>query len=138
MAESDQGKRIVLVIDDDEAIRLAVHDILETIGIPVLAAEGGGTGLKLFGAHRREIGLIILDYSMPGLTGEQTLSRLRAIDSEIPIVISTGYSASELRSWDDAKSIQEFLPKPYRMSDLIDMVTRYLALPSSPKSLTAP
>ena len=69
MSELNQATRLVLVIDDDEAIRMAICDILQTVGIQVVMAAGGEDGLELYQQRRHEVDLILLDYSMPGLDG---------------------------------------------------------------------
>lgn len=134
MSELNQATRLVLVIDDDEAIRMAICDILQTVGIQVVMAAGGEDGLELYQQRRHEVDLILLDYSMPGLDGAETLCRLRKIDREVPVVISTGYSAVDLCQLEAFGAKHELLLKPYRMQDLIDVVTRHLD--STPDSLS--
>lgn len=119
-------KPTVLVIDDEEAVREAVTDILDLESLSVLAASDGEQGVALFAQRQAEIGLIILDMSMPGLTGHETLRRLKDIDPEIPVLLSSGYSREEVTHSYADLGVTDFLPKPYDALSLIDVVNQYL------------
>lgn len=116
-------QRLVLVIDDEEAIREAVADILSLYDIVVLAAADGEHGTELFKENAAAIALILLDITLPGLSGEDTFDRIREIDSTIPIVISSGYRQTDHRPFPPNTP---FLPKPYDLAKLTDMIWRYL------------
>jgi signal transduction histidine kinase/ActR/RegA family two-component response regulator len=114
--------RLVLVIDDEEPVREAVSDILGEEGIETLQAEDGRSGLELYQAHLLEIGLVILDLSMPGMSGQETFRELRQLNSAVPVLLSSGYSREEVaRSFED-EGAASFLQKPYSMADLIRKV----------------
>jgi signal transduction histidine kinase/ActR/RegA family two-component response regulator len=114
--------RLVLVIDDEEPVREAVSDILREEGIETLQAEDGRSGLELYQAHLLEIGLVILDLSMPGMSGQETFRELRQLNSVVPVLLSSGYSREEVaRSFGD-EGAASFLQKPYSIADLIRKV----------------
>jgi signal transduction histidine kinase/ActR/RegA family two-component response regulator len=114
--------RLVLVIDDEEPVREAVSDILREEGIETLQAEDGRSGLELYQAHLLEIGLVILDLSMPGMSGQETFRELRQLNSAVPVLLSSGYSREEVaRSFGD-EGAASFLQKPYSIADLIRKV----------------
>jgi signal transduction histidine kinase/ActR/RegA family two-component response regulator len=114
--------RLVLVIDDEEPVREAVSDILGEEGIETLQAEDGRSGLELYQAHLLEIGLVILDLSMPGMSGQETFRELRQLNSAVPVLLSSGYSREEVaRSFGD-EGVASFLQKPYSIADLIRKV----------------
>ena len=115
----------VLVVDDEPHIREAVNEILGLAGIEVLEAADGASGVRRFIEHRPAIGLIVLDLSMPGISGEETLSALRAVDNQIPIVITSGRCQQDLSAEVDAMA-SDFLQKPFAMQALLDMMERYL------------
>ncbi len=75
---------------DDEAVGLSIRKIiLETQGYSVLTAENGPDALRLFASH--SIDLVILDYKMPGMDGGVVAERMRAINSEVPILMLSAY-----------------------------------------------
>jgi CheY-like chemotaxis protein len=116
----------VLVIDDEEIVREAVTDILALEDIDVLSAEDGYQGVALYRAYSSDVQLILLDLSMPGLSGEETYHQLRELNPDVRIILSSGYSAGEV-----ARQFQEdgpagFLQKPYSVTTLVEEVRRHL------------
>lgn len=117
-------RNTVLVIDDEEAIREAVEDILSLYGVPVVAAANGEQGLALFATHQATIGLVLLDLTLPGLKGEVVYYHLQEINPNVPIIISSGYRQQSLGL--TLPSDVHFLPKPYDLTKLMDTVRRFL------------
>ena len=126
----EQGKAnvstqpIVLVIDDEEAIRDAVTDILSLYELPVLAAANGEQGVRFLADHLEQIRLVLLDLTLPGLDGEATFHQLRALRNDLPIIISSGYRQNSVTT--RFPSGTPFLPKPYDLSKLMEVVRRFL------------
>ncbi len=119
---------LILVIDDEEPVRGAVTDILDLEGLSVLTAPDGQSGIELYRARQAEIDLIILDLSMPGLTGEETFRELRQINPQVRIMLSSGYSHDEVTSRFAGQREVAFIQKPYDASQLVAEVKRQLAL----------
>jgi len=117
-------KRTVLLIDDEEAIREAVTDILSLYDVPVFAAADGEQGVRLYIEHAAAVGLILLDLTLPGLSGEATFHRLREVSPDVPIVISSGYRQNSMSGRFPPHT--PFLPKPYDLAKLTETVWRFL------------
>lgn len=115
----------ILVIDDEESVRMAVADILDMEGLPVLAAADGADGIALYAQWQAEVSLIILDLSMPGLSGEETLAGLRRLDPTVPIILSSGYSQREATRRFAGQTVSGFLQKPYDAEALIAEVRQH-------------
>jgi CheY-like chemotaxis protein len=115
----------ILVIDDEESVRMAVADILDMEGLRVLAAADGADGIALYAQWQTEVSLIILDLSMPGLSGEETLARLRRLDPTVPIILSSGYSQREAIRRFAGQTVSGFLQKPYDAEALIVEVRKH-------------
>jgi PAS domain S-box-containing protein len=118
--------RLILVIDDEDPVREAVSDILDMEGIPVLAAADGAAGLELYYQRQAEIRLVLLDLSMPGLSGEETFHALRRINPDVRVVLSSGYSQTEAARRFTDQPVAGFLQKPYDVDALIAEVWRHL------------
>lgn len=118
---------LVLVIDDEEAVREAVKDILEFEGIAVITAVDGSAGITLFQAHQAEIDLVLLDLSMPGLGGADTFQKLRQIDPAVRVILSSGYDEAEVLRHLGKQGLAGFLQKPYNMHYLVQKMREYLA-----------
>src|SRR4029079_17331286 len=82
----------VLIVDDEEPIRSFARRALERAGYRVLDASDGAKAMGLFRAHAGEIGVVILDLTMPVMDGRQVLGQLRAIDPDVSVVLSSGFS----------------------------------------------
>jgi signal transduction histidine kinase len=83
----------ILVVDDQEETLLSVQRLLEREGHQVLLADGGQRALDLFGQH--EVHLLLVDYFMPRMTGEELVAEIRKIDSQVQIVLQTGYAGEK-------------------------------------------
>jgi CheY-like chemotaxis protein len=114
----------VLIIDDEEPVRDAVTDILEMAGVGVLAAADGTSGLALFRERRSEIGLVLLDLSMPGLSGEQTLRGLHKIDPDVCVIVSSGYDFEGVCSRIGPDVQVNFMQKPYNIDTLLETISQ--------------
>ncbi|MEM7331041.1 MAG: response regulator [Chloroflexota bacterium] len=130
--------RVVLVIDDDERIRESLDDMLEIMDVQVLKASNGTTGINIFREYLSEINLVLLDLSMPGLSGEETHQKLHEISSDIPILLMSGYSESEVSERFVDSKFEGFLQKPYTFDVLVEHVEKYIgATPSISKLRSA-
>ncbi|MCA9979455.1 MAG: PAS domain S-box protein [Anaerolineales bacterium] len=109
----------VLIIDDEPDVREAAADILQTAGVRVLLAHSGQDGLALYAQHSATIELVLLDLTMPGLSGEETLNALRKLNPELQIVLSSGYNQVKLSEHLLHQRHTAFLAKPYSASTLL-------------------
>ena len=116
----------IMVIDDEEPVREAVKDILELVQINVLQAENGQTGIDMYQQVGLDIELILLDLSMPGMSGEETFHILRQINPDIRILLSSGFNESEVTARLAGQHITGFIQKPYTLDTLINKVQQYL------------
>jgi two-component system, cell cycle sensor histidine kinase and response regulator CckA len=105
----------VLVIDDEELIRILTENFLEQLGYKVLLADCGEDAVEIFREKSSQIQLVISDITMPGIDGIETVRQLRQIDPGIRAIISSGYSNERIDSFPE-KTV--FLPKPYSISEL--------------------
>jgi len=116
----------LLLIDDEEVVRDMVGEVLEQEGVSVLRAEDGARGVALFREQRERIDLVLLDLSMPGLSGEETFGRLREIDPSVPVILSSGYDHDEARGRFGDGTPAGFIQKPYRPEQLMAEISRCL------------
>ncbi len=117
----------VLVIDDEAGVREAAADILDMVDIPVLTAQDGPAGLQVYRNRMADIGLVLLDLSMPIMSGEETLHALRQIDPQVQVVLSSGYDENEVSRRFRELELAGFLQKPYNLTKLIETVKRHMA-----------
>jgi PAS domain S-box-containing protein len=88
------GTETVLLIDDDNAVRRALREILTRSGYSVLEASDGANGVAVFEREQLRIDLVVLDRSMPRLSGDAVLERLEALETGIPVILLSGHPGS--------------------------------------------
>lgn len=128
---SGAGPGTILLVDDEDALRGTLRDMLGHLGFKVLDAEDGAQGLVLFQRHAKEIRLVILDLTMPGMGGEEVLGRLRSQPGEagrVPVLLSSGFTRVNVAAILGTDRSTGFLQKPYTMRQLAAKVAECLGL----------
>jgi PAS domain S-box-containing protein len=119
------GTASILVVDDEETVRLIVRRALERRGYTVWTAAGGPQAIALLDAHP-EIAAVVLDLAMPAMTGDQVAPLLHARRPGLPIILSSGYAeADAARRFPDGL-LAGFLQKPYTAQALAEKVASVL------------
>lgn len=120
-------QRRVLVIDDDDSVRKVTMRALEAFGFSCVGAASGDEGAELFGIRHETLDCVIVDMSMPGMDGEQTLAALRAIDTSVPVVLASGHSVADMREQFDGRGFAGYLQKPFQIAVLAETVAEVIA-----------
>jgi CheY-like chemotaxis protein len=109
----------VLVVEDEEQLRLAVSKMLRKRGFQVIEASDGREGVELFRANKREIGAVLLDMTLPGLSSREVLQGLRGIRPDVKVILTTAYSQdAALAALGGDEAPWRFIRKPYRLSEV--------------------
>jgi signal transduction histidine kinase len=111
----------VLVIDDEEAVRNVARRMLERVGFTVLTAVDGRAGLELFQRRADGIDAVLLDLTMPHMNGEETFRALRRIRTDVPVILTSGYSEQDTSAEFAGKGIAGFVQKPFRFEKLLEL-----------------
>ena len=117
-------KASILVIDDEEVVRLLFKETLEELGHTVVAVEAGSEGLEL--VKQRDFDLVFLDLKMPGMVGDELFGRIKAIKPRLPVTIITGYPDSGMMKRAMAQGPFGVMGKPFGASDIITAVANFL------------
>ncbi|MBA7613021.1 Sensor kinase CckA [subsurface metagenome] len=120
------GDELILIVDDEESIRFLAKDILEGHGYTVLSAENGAKAINVYTKNRDEIDLVILDIVMPKMGGEKTFLRLKKINPEVKVLLSTGYSQNGKAKKILDSGVKGFIQKPYQVNKLLSKVRSVL------------
>src|SRR5262249_21160529 len=118
--------RLILAVDDEEYILVAVKAALEDAGYRVLTAHDGAEALELLRAHHGSVSAAIVDMMMPGMDGAAAIRALRSVDSRLCIIANSGLRVSEEASEIVANCTQAFLPKPYSDEQLLTTLAQAL------------
>src|SRR5258705_11612840 len=119
------GAPTVFVIDDDAGVRASIQGLLKSVG---LRSEAFGTGQEFLRSKRPDgPGCLILDVRLPGVNGLDFQRQLADAGVHIPIIFITGYGDIPMTVRAMKSGAVEFLTKPFRDQDLLDVI--YQALP---------
>ncbi|HOZ45538.1 MAG TPA: PAS domain S-box protein [Candidatus Hydrogenedentes bacterium] len=121
-----QGSGTILVVDDEQTVRTVAKMMLEKFGFNVLTACDGADGVEVFREHADEIRLVLLDMTMPRLSGEQAFAELRRIRPGVRVVLSSGYNEQEATNRFAGKGLAGFLQKPYQPVTLMQKLREVL------------
>ncbi|MDH4225381.1 MAG: PAS domain S-box protein, partial [Deltaproteobacteria bacterium] len=127
--------RVILVVEDDTALRHMLEKLMDKMGCRVLAAADGPEGLALLESHP-EIDLLFSDVVMPeGMDGVALATQALLLRPRLKVLLTSGYSP---RHSNDQDFPFELLPKPYNLNDLRDKILELLAQPPSSADLADP
>ena len=115
--DSIHGSGTVLVVDDEEIVRIAARTVLESFGYTVLEGENGREALRVYERHAGEVSVVLLDMTMPVMSGVETLQNLLEMDPEAVVIATSGYNESEAMQI-FGSSIVGFIQKPFTAPDL--------------------
>jgi two-component system cell cycle sensor histidine kinase/response regulator CckA len=116
----------VLVADDEEGVRELARRALERHGFKVLTACDGREAVEIFRLFRDEISAVLLDMTMPHLTGEEAFREMRTLHGEVRVVLTSGYNEHEATNRFVGKGLAGFIQKPYRPGELVDLLNRVI------------
>jgi PAS domain S-box-containing protein len=116
------GDETILVIDDEDTVRQAAKSALESYGYKVVSAANGREGVRLFLELVGQIDAVLLDMTMPVMSGEEALARLKDIQSDIPVVLSSGYNEADATRRFTGKGLAGFIQKPYAAAGLAEKI----------------
>jgi two-component system cell cycle sensor histidine kinase/response regulator CckA len=123
-AEAGHGE-LILVVDDEAAIREITRSTLEAAGYRVLTASDGTEAVVLFVQHKNDVKAIIIDLVMPYMDGPATIRALRKLNPLARIIVSTGVSDKNRTDVVDA-GVDAVLSKPYTADTLLKTLTDVL------------
>jgi PAS domain S-box-containing protein len=121
-----RGEGLVLVADDEELVRNMARVTLERYGYRVEMAADGREALDRFRARPQAFAAVLLDLTMPEMTGEEVLRSIRGVRVDLPVVLSSGYTESEAMKRFHDLGVAGFLQKPYKATTLAQKIKQAL------------
>ncbi len=116
------GTGTILLIDDEKMIIAVGHELLEELGYDVLTAQSGQEAIELYRQNADRIDLVIMDMIMPGMGGGETFDRLKAINSNVKVLLSSGYSINGQASEILERGCDGFIQKPFNINQLSEKI----------------
>jgi PAS domain S-box-containing protein len=118
--------RTILLVDDEEDVRAVTAHMLERLGCSVLQAGDGCEGIEVFRAHAHLIDAVLVDLTLPRLSGDQVFQAIRDIRPDARVILMSGYSNEIATRGLDADRLAGFLRKPFSVADLRSTMGRAL------------
>ncbi|MCP4640838.1 MAG: PAS domain S-box protein [bacterium] len=115
-----QGSGLVLLVDDEETVRALGRRMFERLGFTVITAVDGQHGVDLFSEHAGDLALLVVDMTMPRLSGPEALAEMRRMGNDVPVLLSSGYNEEEAVPLFNADGRMAFIQKPYRSAELVE------------------
>lgn len=122
------GCATILVIDDEADVAAMAQEILETEQYTVLVELNPITGIERYKQFHSHIGAVLLDLTMPDMSGKEAVEALQAIDPDVCIIITSGYSVDDVMKKLGMVKVSGFIQKPYRLQSLLGVM--HSVLPS--------
>jgi CheY-like chemotaxis protein len=122
----EQASSIALLVDDEPVVREVGQAMLKRFGFEVLVARNGQEALELFRQHHSRVALVILDMTMPVLSGAETYSALRRIRSDVPVIVASGYNEQDATSRFAGRGPAGFIQKPFQLEALEAVIGQVL------------
>jgi two-component system, cell cycle sensor histidine kinase and response regulator CckA len=119
----------VLLVEDEQTLRLAALMLLQKTGFCVIAASEGHAAVNLLRAHSDQVDIVLLDLTLPDLSGVQVFREMRRLKPDIKILLTSAYSQEIVRAHFtlEEQALFHFLHKPYRVSELVSRLRDVLA-----------
>ena len=123
--EITEGEGRILLVDDEEDIRITVKMMLEKLGYTVTTAVNGKEAVEAYKTNKN-IDLIIMDMNMPVMSGYEAFEEIKKFDKKCRVIISSGYSGEAVKETVRKSGISGILEKPYRIQELGETVKKIL------------
>jgi len=121
------GRGTVLVVEDEPIVCAVAQALLSRSGYTVLTAPDGASALNVLREHPTDIGLILLDMTMPGMTTGEIVQVIRAIDTHLPVLLTSGSTSNDtIKQMLAEGTVQGFLPKPYELQELLSTIDQLM------------
>ena len=121
------GSETILVVDDEKAILRLIRIILEKYGYNIRTACDGVEAMEIYRRNKDSIDAVILDLTMPRMSGRAVFEKMLEINPEVKVIISSGHCEEDRRKG-ILLAVKEYVKKPYKLTDLAQTVRRVLDL----------
>ena len=121
-----KGKGTVLLVDDEGMVLDAVEEMLKHLGYEVLLAEDGQEALELYKENQDKIDMVLLDMVMPEMGGGETFDRIKEINTNIKVLLSSGYSIEGEAKEILKRGCDAFIQKPFKPEQLSQKIGEVL------------
>ncbi|MBW2365275.1 MAG: response regulator, partial [Deltaproteobacteria bacterium] len=124
--EIRSGKETILFVDDEDTIIEVGQQLLEILGYKVILTKSGKETIDVYQKKKGKIDLIILDMVMPEMSGGDTYDRLKEINPDVKVLLSSGYSLNGQAEEILKRGCKGFIQKPFSLEELSKRIREVL------------
>jgi PAS domain S-box-containing protein len=124
-----KGTGTVLLVDDEELVLEVGKELLEVMGYRVLAAKDGKEAVEIYRENQDDLDIVVLDMVMPGVGGGETFDRLKEINTNVRVLLASGFSVDGEASQILERGCNGFIQKPFNMKELADKIGEIMSMP---------
>ncbi len=121
-----KGSGTILLAEDEESVRTVAAMLLERIGFKVIPVSNGRQAADTFRKHKDEIDAVMLDMTMSGISGQETVRLLRKIRKNIKVILTSGYNEQDAIARFAGERLAAFVQKPYELKNLAEVMQKVL------------
>ena len=125
-ADSSRGRETVLLVDDEETVLNVGRGMLERLGYEILVARTGMEAVEAYNENQGLVDLVILDMVLPDMGGGEVYDRIKHLDQEVKVLLSSGYALDGQATEILKRGCQGFLQKPFSISQLAGKISEIL------------
>jgi PAS domain S-box-containing protein len=125
-ASSSPSEGTILIVDDEASVRQLAARMLQRNGLEVIQACDGRQAIESFQQQGDRISAVLLDMTMPGLSGDETFGELRKLRPDLKVVLTSGYSEQDATNRFVGQGLAGFIQKPFEMDRLVSAIRKVL------------
>jgi two-component system, cell cycle sensor histidine kinase and response regulator CckA len=122
MSPPPSSEKTILIVDDEESICLVVSEMLKNTGFRVHTASSGPAALELYQKHQKEISLVLLDMTLPGMSGLEIYEKLLKINPNIITLLMSGYAEQQVHEFFAGRPMPTIIQKPFKIPELLQLI----------------
>ncbi len=123
VVQMENTQKQIMIIDDENLVRMVLQDILIDLGYKVKSFESGAKAIEYYKVNKKDIDLVICDMMMPKLTGSDVFKALKKINKDVKFIILSGYSNEDI---DELHGVCDYLTKPIMLNSLGNVIENAL------------
>jgi CheY-like chemotaxis protein len=120
--ERRAARGTILVVEDEETLRLAISTMLRKEGFTVLEAAGGSEALEMVRSHMDDLTAMFLDVALPGIASPEVLREAKRLRPELRVILTSAYGEEKVSALFTGLGSHSFLRKPYRLAELLELL----------------
>lgn len=127
LSKIKKGEGLILVVDDDDLLRGIAEGMLTRCGYSVKTAFDGNDGLKVFSEYKDEIKCVLLDISMPGISSEETFSKMKESKNDVSVLLTSGFKKDDRIKKILSAGAKDFIEKPFTLESLSSKINEIIS-----------